>query len=134
MVIKMKNADIVFNSQEVANGKNFQIASGYISDTVVLFKNENIVAVINAKGIVEFYDINDTLLAKGELPENDGGKNVYEEIFCQAENGVITIKFPILEWIDNYPHCDGEHDRWDSKKIGEHILVFTPKTGLLELM
>ena len=129
----MKNADIIFNSQEAANGKNFQIASGYISDTVVLFENENIIAVINAKGIVEFYDINDTLLAKGELPENDGGKNVYEEIFCQAANGVITIKFPILEWIDNYPHCDGEHDRWDSKKIGEHVLAFTPKTGLLEL-
>ncbi len=120
----MRSIDIIFNSQKDVNGKNFQIASGHISDTAVFFENENILAIINAKGSAEFYGADDSLLAKGEVSKNDGGREVYEEVFCRVNGNEITLKFPIYEWIDNYPNCDGEHDRWDTRKIGEHTLEF----------
>lgn len=41
------------------------------------------------------------------------------------EGKTITISFAIVEWIDNYPNCDGEHDRWDSRTVGYHDLVFS---------
>lgn len=115
-----RKIDIVFNSEK---GKSsFQIASGYISVTTVLFEKEDIVAVIDAKGAVEFYNINDELLAAGEVSAVESGRQVYEEVCCEADENAIIIRFPIVKWIDNYPHCDGEHDRWDSKIIGYHTL------------
>ena len=124
MVIEMRNIDIIFNSQKDVNGKSFQIASGHISETTLLFENENIIAVISANGSAEFYYTDNSLLAKGEVPKNDGGREVYEEVSCQVVENEIILKFPIYEWIDNYPNCDGEHDRWDTRKIGENILKF----------
>ena len=118
-----KKFDIVFNSEK-DNDKCFQIASGYISKTTILFENENIVAVVEAKGEVQFYNTNDELLSSGKLPANTGGREVYEEVCCQVNGDAITLKFPIYEWIDNYPNCDGEHDRWDTKTIGYNTLTF----------
>jgi len=116
--------DVVFNS-ETDNAKGyFQIASGYISETRIHFEKEHIVAVVHAKGCVEFYDMENKLLASGAVPQAVSGKEAYEEISCQAENGKIVLQFPIYQWIDNYPHCDGEHDRWDTRKVGAHTMIF----------
>ena len=127
----MKETDIVFNSKE-NSGESFQIASGYISKTAMFFENEGVVAVIEAKGSVEFYNTADELLAKGDVTENSGGREVYEEVFASVDDRAITLKFPIYEWIDNYPNCDGEHDRWDSRKIGENVLIFDYKENKIK--
>lgn len=119
-----RKIDIVFDSTKANNEICFQIASGYISETTILFEKESVVALIHAKGRVEFYDMKDELLAKGELPCVESGKVVYEEVCCKAEGDTIVLRFPIYEWIDNYPHCDGEYDRWDTKTIGYHTLTF----------
>ena len=118
----MINIDMVFNSQNETE-KLFQIASGHISKTAVLFEQEGIVALIDAKGSVDFY-CDDKLIATESVPVNDGGREVYEQVKCQVSGGNISIGFAICEWIDNYPNCDGEHDRWDSKIIGYHTVNF----------
>lgn len=118
-----KKADIIFNS-ESDNNKNFQIASGYISESVVLFENENVYAVVNANGNVDFYNMDDCLLSSMKAPSVDDGKQVYDEISLKVDNNQIVIGFPICKWIDNYPHCDGEHDRWDKQIIGWNKLSF----------
>lgn len=117
-----RKIDIIFNS-EVDINKSFHLASGYISETTILFEKENVVALINADGRVEFYNMQDELLIADKLPAVEGGKEVYDEVSCQVGNDSITLKFPIYEWIDNYPHCDGEYDRWDTRKIGDKTLV-----------
>ena len=118
-----KNFDIVFNSEK-ENGHSFQIANGYISDTKVLFERENIVAVINASGHINFYDEKDELLTSADAQAVDSGKGVYESVVLKVSGNVITVSFPVCEWIDNYPHCDGEHDRWDSRVIGYNDVSF----------
>ncbi len=124
-----ENADIIFNSEKDVNLKMYQIASGYISQTKIFFEKENVLAVIEAKGTVEFYGTDEKLIASGKVPPVVSGKEVYEEVGCQTENNMIKLQFPIYEWIDNYPHCDGEHDRWDTKIIGYHTLTLDLLNG-----
>lgn len=102
----------------------FQIASGYISETVLLFERENVIARVQAKGQVTFFDLNGAVLASGEVPAETGGREVYQELSCQVADGKLILLFPIYQWIDNYPNCDGEHDRWDTKRVGAHTLTF----------
>jgi len=120
---------IVFKSDMLQGGKNFQIASGYISTTNILFENEGIMAAIEAQGHIDFYDLADNLLASLDVQNQDGGREVYQDVHCNVEDNFIIIKFPIYEWIDNYPHCDGEYDRWDTRIIGYHRVCFDTKTN-----
>ena len=128
----MKNYDNVFNSHAEATAK-FDLANGYISTTTVLFEAEKTAVKIHAKGYVEFVDPDDQVIASINIPEQTGGKEVYTEMRCAVENGTILLKFPLIQWIDNYPHCDGEHDRWDTKIVGYHDLVFDLQTKQITL-
>lgn len=124
-----RKADIIFRSGGDQDGRRFQIASGHISETSILFENEDIVAVVEARGSVKFYDREDRLLASGEVPAESCGREVYEEISCHVEGTTIRLHFPICEWVDYYPNCDGEHDRWGTRMIGSYILTFDRETN-----
>ena len=119
----MKTYEKVFNSTHHAGLKEFQLANGYISTTEIYFEEEELLAVIGASGKVELKDCGGNIIASASAPEEDGGKKVYTEVLCGREDGKLVFKFPIVEWIDNYPHCDGEHDRWDSRIIGYHTVA-----------
>lgn len=123
----MQIYDKIFKSAE-AKEKKYQLASGYISTTTVFFEEETVVAQIEAKGDIAFFDGRENLLAEVKMPAQTGGREVYEDVFCNVVDDRIILKFPIVKWIDNYPHCDGEHDRWNSVIIGQHTLTFDPKT------
>ncbi len=120
----VRKADYTVNSENAPGEKQFQLASGYISETTILFEKENVVAVIQAKGSVEFFNMQDERLAVLEAPAVVNGKEVYEDIRCMVEDHTIILKFPLYQWIDNYPHCDGEHDRWDTRIVGFHRMSF----------
>ena len=128
----MTNYDKIFNSKSEKSSK-LQLANGYISTTNILFEEEKIVVKIDADGTVGFLDLEDKVIASISIPEQTGGKQVYTELMCSVEADFILLKFPIVEWIDNYPHCDGEYDRWDSKIIGYHNLDFDLKTNQIIL-
>ncbi len=125
-----RQIDITFDSEKAAE-KLYQLASGYISETTIHFEKENVVAVIQAKGCVEFYTMEDELITSGSVPAVDDGREAYQEIGCQAGGGILELRFPIYEWIDNYPNCDGEHDRWDTRITGFHTLKLDLQTGTI---
>jgi len=122
----MNKYDHRYNSADSAGFKTFQLASGYVSTTRILFEAEALLAVIEAKGVVEFFDCSDRSIAVFDIPAQTGGREVYETVSCGKVENTLVLKFPIVEWIDNYPNCDGEHDRWDSRIIGHHTLIFDP--------
>lgn len=62
------------------------MASGYISETTILFEKESVVAVIQATGSVEFYNLDDKLIAEGKVPSVNDGKGMYQDIGCYVEN------------------------------------------------
>ena len=126
-----KTVDITFDSEKITGSQKYQLASGYISQTSILFEKEGVIAVIQANGSVEFFDRNDSRIAAGNAPAIDDGRGVYEDVFCAVNNGAICLEFPVYKWIDNYPNCDGEHDRWDTVIIGRHTLTLELSTGKL---
>lgn len=117
----MKNADHVFDSQ---TEKTYQLATGHISKTVILFEREQLYAEILAEGQVTLYDAQGNVLAKDQAPLEESGRKVYEEVTCRVEDGSVILEFPIYQWIDHYPNCDGEHDRWSTRKVGSHSCRF----------
>ncbi len=122
----MKTYDVTVNK---AKEQKLQLANGHISTTTILFEEQNIVAKIEAKGDIAFLDTNENLLATISIPGENEGKKVYTQVVCSVDENGILLKFPIVEWIDNYPHCDGEHDRWDEKIIGYHDVGYHWKTN-----
>ncbi len=129
----MKEYEKSFNSEETNGLKKLQLATGYISSTNIFFELEKMFIRIEAKGYIEFLDCNEVLLTSINIPEQTGGKETYNEVICGVEDNKIILKLPIVEWIDNYPHCDGEHDRWDTKTIGYHTLTFDLQTNAITL-
>ena len=121
--------DVIFDSTRETEKDFFQIASGYISKTTVLFEKEKVVAVIDAKGVVEFYDLDDNLLATACVPKVTGGKEKYMDAAVKAAGDKLFVIFPLYEWIDNYPNCDGESDRWDARIIGKTAVIFNKETN-----
>lgn len=119
----MIKADYIINLSENTT-KEIQIASGYISVTNILLENENIALEISANGTIVFYPPDDAKPIKAELPDSDGGREVYENVVIRKEDDNIIVSFPVYQWIDNYPNCDGEHDRWDTVTIGYHDVVY----------
>ena len=104
----------------------FQLATGYISTTVLFFEREEILARIQADGHVAFLNPDGGLLAEFRAPRETEGRGVYEQVLCSVKDGKLQLRFPVVQWIDNYPNCDGEHDRWDSRIVGYHTVEFDP--------
>jgi hypothetical protein len=98
-----RTVDITFDSEKITGSQKYQLASGYISQTSILFEKEGVIAVIQANGTVEFFDRNDSRIAAGNAPAIDDGRGVYEDVFCAVNNGAICLEFPVYKWIDNYP-------------------------------
>jgi len=117
-----RKIDFVFDSEK-DNGKEIQLANGHISTTGILFSKEKFVAVIDAGGTVEFFRA-DECVAKADLPKVDSGKGVYDAVICSVNGNSAEFSFPIYQWIDTYPNCDGEHDRWVTRKVGSENFVF----------
>ncbi len=122
-------ADIVFNTVKDSSQKLYQIASGHISTTTVFFEEEELYSVIEAKGKVSFYGKNGALLAQDTLPPMSGGRELYKEVRFEKKDGKLILSFPDYEWIDNYPNCDGESDRWDTVIVGYFTLCFELSIG-----
>lgn len=130
--MEQKFDKIICSDREKDTGY-FQIASGYISETVILFEKENVIAQVQAKGQVAFFNRNGELLASGEVPAMTGGRELYEELSCCVEDGKISLLFPVYQWIDTYPNCDGENDRWITKRVGAHTLTFRMEQKIITI-
>lgn len=114
---------IVFDSRESHEPKVFSIACGYISTTWISFVSEGVTAKIEAKGHVEFYR-GDKLLETYDVPRPKDGRELFMHVRCSVSDDSVILGFPVYSWTDNYPHCDGESDRWDADIIGYNDLIF----------
>ncbi len=121
---------VIFNSDNYPNGEIVNLASGYVSLTKIEFINENITVNIEAKtGDVEFYDseAKKCFSAKIEIPSS--GDEKFSEVKCVVEGEKIKLGFPQYTYKDNYPHCDGEHDRWTKTISGFNFLCYNFKNN-----
>ncbi len=119
---------IIFDSEKVTAEATFPLANGYISETNICFEKEGVTALITAEGAVTFHR-DEQPMTTAQLPSVDSGKQVYDQVLCRVENNRIHLRFPIYQWVDHYPNCDGEHDRWSTKTVGYHTLTFDCATN-----
>ena len=125
----MKNK-LEFDSAKHPDGALINLACGYISLNEITFAAENIIVSIEAcNGEVIFSDLNSEKLlsVKAELPSS--GDEKFSEIKCIVENGQIKLGFPQYAYEDNYPHCDGEHDRWTKTILDFRFLCYDIKSN-----
>lgn len=129
----MLEYDKLFNSINDKQ-KKYPLANGYISQTTIFFEKEKIIAKIEAKGYIEFLNEENKQLLSINIPAQTGGKEIYDEVLCHVDGNEVILTFFIVKWIDNYPHCDGEHDRWDSVVIGYHTVKYDMQTNNITLV
>lgn len=121
---------VTFDSGKYPNGELVGLASGYVSDNEILLLNEKILVQIESKtGEIAFCDENGKMLlsAKTELPQ--AGDERFSEVQCTVQGDEIKLGFPQYTYEDNYPHCDGEHDRWTKKISGYRFVCYNYKTN-----
>lgn len=124
----------VFNS--TAQADYLELTAPYynaIYDTMVSFEVENISVFVNSLGHVEFYDHNERSLGfvdypAAESPDMYAHSGQYGTVRCSSDGEKIRIQLPVYEWLDSYPHCDGESDRWTRRTLRWFDVVFDCKT------
>lgn len=89
-----------------------------INPTMVLFEQEQIYASVDSLGHIEFFGAEQQSLGFVDLPVHKdpseyGHTAQYGNVRCSADGSTVTVYLPVYGWTDNYPHCDGESDRWD---------------------
>lgn len=74
---------------------------------------------ISNKGGVEIFDSQNSLVfAQG------GTDKEYKQAKFNWEQDKLSVIFGNTVEIDNYPNCDGEHDRWSTSWVAEHQVDF----------
>ncbi|MBQ2253094.1 MAG: hypothetical protein II328_03830 [Clostridia bacterium] len=125
----MKN-ELAFDTAKNPNGTLINLACGYISLNEITFVKENIVVSIEAcTGEVVFNNLDSgkLLSVKAKMPSS--GDEKYSEIKCIVQDGQIKLGFPQYTYKDNYPNCDGEHDRWTKTILDFHFLCYDIKSN-----
>lgn len=109
-----------------------------IRPTKISFVREHISALVDSLGHVEFLDSEDRSLGfvdvpAAEAPDLYAHSGQYGTVWCSAQGDELRIRLPIYQWEDDYPHCDGESDRWTRRTIRHFQVVFNCKTLELSL-
>lgn len=102
----------------------FEIRTKYDAPFVpcrVLFEQENLYLEADGRGNVAFYALDGTELYRKQA---DGNDNNFEKFYCRVCNGVISVRFPIIEERDHYPNCDGEFDRYSYVEVDNVIVTY----------
>ncbi len=74
---------------------------------------------ISNKGGVCVFDEEGNLLVKSEETQND-----FREFRFEWKQDFLTLRFGHKETVDNYPNCDGESDRWDTRWFTDYEVKF----------
>lgn len=112
--------DRIFDSSSNSSGKSFEIEDK--NSIVIFFEKEQIVLYVDTDGNAVFSTVDGAELYKTKAEETD---RRYLDFFCQVIDNTITVKFRTVKYIDHYPHCDGEHDRWSTIIVSESPVSYT---------
>lgn len=105
--------DYIYDSSLVCGEKEYSIEKVH-SDSLtqpisVLFQQECVYLEADGSGNAAIYNMDGIELFRGKA---DGKGKCFFGIYCQVSDGTISVRFPLQEVIDHYPHCDGEYDRY----------------------
>lgn len=114
--------DHIYNSAERTMEGQAMIDYEKEIPVTVLFEKENIILKADALGNAIFYDLADQELHRDKA---EGKYKYFSRVYFSVNKNGICVRFPIIEWIDHYPNCDGEYDRW-SERIVDNVYITYP--------
>ena len=116
---------LTFDSAACPNGKVVNLACGYISLNEIEFVYEKVIVIIEAcTGEIEFCDMQLNKLLSFRVQTPTEGDEKFSEVKCVVEGQKIKLGFPQYNYVDNYPHCDGEHDRFSKTVSGFDFICY----------
>ena len=110
--------DHIIKVRENPEKKQFHLSCGFYETTSFLFEPINLSVEIHCKGEFVFRTAEGEILEKVKAQPMDSGRECYMDVLITAAEQEILFQLPEYAWIDHYPNCDGESDRWDAKIIG----------------
>lgn len=124
---------LTFDSVAFPNGTTLNLACGYVSQNEIVFTNENIIVTVESRtGEVKFYNSEQRELLSTKVETPSSGDERFSEVKCIVEGEQIKLGFPQYSYKDNYPHCDGESDRWTKTISGFEFLCYDLKKNCVE--
>lgn len=119
----------VYNSKTDSGYKTISaLYYNAIDPTTVVFEEEGVSAFVNSLGHIEFSDASGVLgfidHPAAESPDMYAHSGQYGTVEYAADGKEIRFRFPVYEWDDYYPHCDGESDRWNRRTVRHFFVVF----------
>lgn len=116
--------DCVFDSEELRWGsweEKLEFDRESKPQVSILFQKESVVLHADCHGGAVFHDVSGNLLHEGKAD----AEAFFSSVYVGVRDGEISVRFPVTKWVDHYPHCDGEHDRW-SEIIVDNVYVCCP--------
>ena len=100
------------------NQQHFHLSCGFHDTTSFFFEKANLRVDIHCRGSFTFYTVNGDKAETIKLKPMKTGRECYMDILITTEDDAVIFQLPEYRWIDHYPHCDGESDRWSTEIIG----------------
>ena len=98
--------------------QRFHLSCGFYDTTSFFFEKANLRVDIHCCGSFTFYSADGAKLETFRLRPMDTGRECYMDVLITAADDAVIFRLPEYRWIDHYPHCDGESDRWSTEIIG----------------
>lgn len=119
--------DHIIKASEDLKEQCFHLSCGFYETTSFFFEKANFSVVIHCKGRFTFCGPDGEKQTVNAKPMTDG-RGCYMDVFITTTDDGALFQLPDYIWYDNYPDCDGESDRWDTKIIGISDEVRYPAT------
>lgn len=116
--------DHIIKSAEELKDACFHLSCGFYETTTFLFEKANFAVFIHNKGTFTFYTVDGQKIETVKAKPMESGRGCYMDVLITTTEEGVHFKLPDYQWIDHYPHCDGESDRWSTRIIGTNDEIF----------
>lgn len=122
--------DHIITSSENMNQEHFHLSCGFYETTYFLFQNVNLRIDIHCKGEFTFCTAEGKKLKTIKAKPMNSGRGCYMDVLITTTKDMFIFQLPEYEWIDHYPNCDSESDRWGTRIIGIRDEIRYPYNSL----
>ena len=117
--------EIIFDSEKIMRGcchEEVEFNGEAKPAASILFEREGIVLHADRDGNATFCDLDGNVICRDRAEST----KCFSRVRARVHEGCAVAEFLATKWIDHYPHCDGEYDRW-SEVILDTVTICCPK-------
>ena len=119
--------DHVINADSQLNAECFHLSCGFYETTSFLFEKADFSVVIHCKGEFAFYAPDGSKVMTYKAKRMASGRGCYMDVLITTTDNAVIFQLPQYDWIDHYPNCDGESDRWTAQITGINDEIVYPQ-------